>query len=128
MKRTILADRDAHLKSADFLGIEHHPTITFRSTRVEGAAASEGDEFRVVGELSIRGKAIEVTLDAEYQGQGQDPWGGRRAGVHAKTEIDRRQWGLQWNQALETGGVLVGNTIKIELDVQAVKKQAAAAA
>ena len=101
-------DRDKHLRSADFLDVEQYPTITFRSTRVEGAAAREGDEFRVVGELSIRGKATEVTLDAEYEGQGQDPWGGRRAGVHAKTEIDRRRWGLQWNQALETGGVLVG--------------------
>ncbi|HUJ13720.1 MAG TPA: YceI family protein [Thermoanaerobaculia bacterium] len=119
---TGVGDRDAHLKSADFLDVEHHPKITFRSKRVEGAAAKEHDRFKVTGDLTIHGKTIEVTLDAEYEGRGKDPWGGERAGAHARTEIDRRQWGLQWNQALETGGVLVGNSVKIELEVQAVKK------
>ncbi|HJW95097.1 MAG TPA: YceI family protein [Thermoanaerobaculia bacterium] len=122
------ADRDAHLRSADFLDVEQHPTLTFRSKRVEGAMNKAGDRFKVVGDLTIRGTTIEVTLDAEYTGQGVDPWGGTRAGVTAKTEIDRRQWGLQWNQALEAGGILVGNTVKIELDVQAVKQAAVNAA
>ena len=114
-------DRDKHLRSADFLDAESHPKITFQSHRIEGAANNEGDRFKVIGELSIRGKAIEVTLDAVFEGRGKDPWGGERMGVRATTEIDRRQWGLQWNQALETGGILVGNSVKIELEVQAVK-------
>jgi polyisoprenoid-binding protein YceI len=121
---TGVADRDAHLKSADFLDVERHPTLTFRSTRVEGAASTEGDGFKVVGELTIRGTAIEVTLDCTYEGMGKDPWGGTRAGVGAKTKIDRRDWGLKWNQALETGGILVGNEVRIELEVQAVREAA----
>jgi len=124
---TGVVDRDGHLKSADFLDVENHPTITFRSKRVEGASAKEGDKFKVVGDLTIRGTTLEVTLDCEYEGMGTDPWGGTRAGASASAEIDRREWGLQWNQALETGGVLVGNTVKIEIDVQAVKKAAVAA-
>ena len=115
------ADRDTHLRSADFLDVEHHPTITFRSKRVEGTMKKEGDSFRVIGDLTIRGKAISVTLDAVYEGTGKDPWGGTRAGSQAKTKIDRREWGLQWNQALETGGVLVANDVRIEIEVQAVK-------
>jgi polyisoprenoid-binding protein YceI len=118
---TGVPDRDAHLRSADFLDVEHYPTITFRSKRVEGAANKEGDKFRVAGHLTIRGKAIEVTLDCEYEGMGKDPWGGIRAGARATTKIDRREWGLQWNQALETGGILVGNEVRIEVEVQAVK-------
>jgi polyisoprenoid-binding protein YceI len=115
-------DRDGHLRSADFLDVEHHPTITFRSKRIEGAMAKEGDAFRLIGDLSIRGTTIEVTLNCVYGGQGTDPWGGRRAGATANGEIDRREWGLQWNQALEAGGVLVANKVKIDVDVQAVKK------
>ncbi|HKO57504.1 MAG TPA: YceI family protein [Thermoanaerobaculia bacterium] len=120
---TGVADRDAHLRSADFLDVENHPTITFRSTRVQGAANREGDKFRLTGELTIRGKAMEITLDCEYGGTGTDPWGGTRAGASATGEIDRREWGLQWNQALETGGVLVANKVKIEVEVQAVKQK-----
>ena len=120
---TGVADRDTHLRSADFLDVENHETITFRSKRIEGAAFQEGETFQVVGDLTIRGTTLEVTLDAQYQGQGQDPWGGTRAGFEASAEIDRREWGLQWNQALETGGVLVANKVKIELAVQAVKQE-----
>lgn len=118
---TGVADRDTHLKSADFLDVQNHPKITFRSKRVEGAANREGDRFKVTGDLTIRGKALEVTLDCTFEGQGKDPWGGQRAGARATGEIDRRQWGLTWNQALETGGILVGNSVKIEIEVQAVK-------
>jgi len=114
-------DRDAHLRSADFLDVENHPFVTFHSRRFEGAMKNEGDPFRVIGDLTIRGKKIEVALDAVYQGTGKDPWGGTRAGSQATTKIDRRDWGLQWNQALETGGVLVANDVKIEIEVQAVK-------
>lgn len=115
------ADRDAHLRSADFLDVENHPTLTFRSKRVAGAMKAEGDKFRVTGELTIRGTTIEVTLDCVYEGTGKDPWGGTRAGVRATTSIDRRDWGLKWNQALETGGILVANEVRIEIEVQAVK-------
>jgi polyisoprenoid-binding protein YceI len=116
------ADRDAHLRSADFLDVENHPTLTFRSKRVEGAMKKEGDTFRVVGDLSIRGTTMEVTLECQYEGTGKDPWGGTRAGARANARIDRRDWGLKWNQALETGGILVANEVRIEVEVQAVKQ------
>jgi polyisoprenoid-binding protein YceI len=115
------ADRDAHLKSADFLDVANHPTITFRGKRVEGAMKKEGDRFRMTGDLTIRGTTMEVTLDAQFEGTGKDPWGGTRAGSRAETRIDRRDWGLKWNQALETGGILVANEVRIEVEVQAVK-------
>jgi polyisoprenoid-binding protein YceI len=114
-------DRDRHLRSADFLDVENQPRMTFRSKRVEGAHAKAGDRFRVIGDLTIRGKTMEVTLDAVFEGTGKDPWGKERAGFRATCEIDRRDFGLQWNQALETGGVLVGHNVRIELDVQAVQ-------
>jgi polyisoprenoid-binding protein YceI len=118
---TASPDRDKHLRSADFLDVENHPYITFKSRRVEGTPHREGERFRVIGDLTIRGETLEVTLDCTYLGMGKDPWGGTRAGFQATTEIDRRKWGLRWNQALETGGILVANEVKIELDVQAVR-------
>jgi polyisoprenoid-binding protein YceI len=122
---TAVADRDTHLRSADFLDVENHPKLSFRSRRVEGAHARQGDRFRVVGDLEIRGKAIEVTLDCTFEGVGKDPWGGDRAGFAATTRIDRRDWGLMWNQALETGGILVANEVKIEIEAQTVLEGAA---
>lgn len=119
---TGVQQRDDHLRSADFLDVERYPTITFRSTRVDGAYASEGDTFKVVGDLTIHGTTREVTLDVTFEGEGKDPWGGERAAFTADTAIDRRQFGLTWNQALETGGILVGNQLKIHLEVQAVKQ------
>jgi polyisoprenoid-binding protein YceI len=116
------ADRDAHLRSADFLDVENHPTLTFRSTKVEGAMAKEGDKFTVTGDLTIRGTTKPVTLDCVFEGTGKDPWGGTRAGIRATTKIDRRDWGLTWNQALETGGILVANELRIEIEAQAVKQ------
>lgn len=113
--------RDEHLRSADFLDVENFPAITFRSTRVEGDLES-GADLKVIGDLEIRGTSREVTLDVEYEGHGMDPWGGERISFSAETKIDRRDYGLTWNQALEAGGVLVGNEIKIELDVQLVKQ------
>lgn len=114
-------DRDAHLQSADFLDVETHPKLTFRTRRVEGAMKKEGDRFQVAGDLTIRGTTREVTLEAVYEGTGKDPWGGTRVGIRASATIDRRDWGLQWNQALETGGILVGNDLRIEIEVQAVQ-------
>ncbi len=119
---TGVEDRDKHLRSADFLDVENHTEITFRSRRVDGAAREEGDEFQLVGDLTIRGTTREVTLDCTFQGVGKDPWGGERAGFNARTKVDRRDFGLTWNQALEAGGVLVGNDVKIEIDAQAVKQ------
>jgi polyisoprenoid-binding protein YceI len=114
--------RDEHLRSADFLDVSAHPWLTFRSTRIEGEFSEPGDEFRIVGELEIRGTRREVVLDAKFEGEGVDPWGGERMSFSATTRIDRRDFGLSWNQALEAGGVLVANEVKIDLDVQVMKK------
>ena len=114
--------RDQHLRSADFLDVERFPSLTFRSRRVEGTSKNPGDEFRVIGDLTIRGTTREVTLDAVYEGTGKDPWGGERVSFSATTKLDRRDFGLTWNQALETGGLLVGNDIKISIEVQAVRQ------
>ena len=113
--------RDGHLRSADFLDVERFPLVTFRSRRIDGARAREGTRFRVVGELTIRGITREVVLDATYEGQGKDPWGGDRVSFSADTQIDRRDFGLTWNAALEAGGVLVSNDIKIHIEAQAIR-------
>ena len=123
---TGVEDRDAHLRSEDFFDAESYPEITFTSTRVEGPL-SENETFEIVGDLTIHGITRPVTLEAEFGGSGTDPWGGTRAGFQAKTVIDRRDFDLTWNQALETGGVLVGNDIKISLQVQAVLQEEAVA-
>lgn len=116
-------DRDTHLRSGDFFDAEHFPRITFRTTRVENPPKQDGDRFRVTGELTIRDSAMEITLDCEYQGRGTDPWGKTRAGFSFRTELDRREWGLKWNQALETGGVLVANKVRVEGEVQFVRQE-----
>jgi polyisoprenoid-binding protein YceI len=113
--------RDEHLRSADFLDVASFPTIRFASRRVVGATVTPGAEFKVVGDLTIHGVTREVTLDATYEGRGRDPWGGERVSFSADTKIDRREFGLTWNAALETGGVLVSNDIKIHIEVQAVR-------
>jgi polyisoprenoid-binding protein YceI len=116
------SDRDAHLRSVDFLDAEHYPTMTFRSTRAEGDFGKEGDRFRVTGDLTIRDTTMAVTLDCMFEGRGNDPWGKERAGFSASTEIDRREWGLKWNQAIETGGVLVANKVRVDIEAQFVKQ------
>lgn len=113
------ADRDAHVKSADFLDVEQFPTVTFKSTAVNQKG---DDEFIVTGDLTIHGVTKPVDVKFELLGVSQDPWGGTRIGFEGKAEISRKEFGLVWNVALETGGVLVGDTIKLELDVEAVKK------
>lgn len=111
--------RDAHLRSADFFDVETFPSIKFASTRIE---ALGGGSYKVVGDLTIRDVTREVVLETTDEGRGGDPWGGQRAGFSATTKIDRRDFGLTWNQALETGGVVVGTDIKITLEVEAVKQ------
>ena len=114
-------DRDAHLKGPDFFDAERYPTISFTSTRIEGKVRSEGDRFRVIGDLRIRDTTLEVELDCVFEGRGNDPWGKERAGFSATGEIDRREWGLRWNQTIETGGILVANRVRREMEVQFVK-------
>ena len=117
---TGVADRDAHLRSPDFFDADNFSQITFRSKRVEDPPKKEGDRFRVVGDLMIRDTTMEVVLDCEYEGRGTDPWGKTRAGFTFRTELDRREWGLKWNQTIETGGVLVAHKVRIEGEVQFV--------
>jgi polyisoprenoid-binding protein YceI len=111
--------RDAHLRSADFLDAEQFPSIAFRSTRIESLGK---DRLRVTGELTIHGVSKSVVLDVTDEGHGKDPWGGERRGFSATTQVDRRDFGLNWNQALEFGGWLVGNEVKITLDIQLVRQ------
>jgi polyisoprenoid-binding protein YceI len=113
--------RDTHLRSADFLDVDHYPVITFRSKQVDGAARKAGDDFKVTGDLTIHGTTREVTLDATYEGKMRDLEGKERAGFSATTKIDRRDFGLVWNQALEKGGLLVGNEIAISVEAEAVQ-------
>jgi len=112
-------NRDAHLRSADFFDVEKFPTMEFRSTGVR----LEKGEFLVDGDLTIRGVTKPVTFDFEFGGFGTDPYGNYKAGATAKAVIDREQFGLTWNAALETGGVLVGKDVTIELDLQGVLQQ-----
>ena len=121
---TQVADRDAHLRSPDFLDVAKYPQLTFRSRKIEKA----GEGYRVTGELDLQGVKREVVLDAEFAGTGKDPWGNERAGFAAKASLDRREFGLVWNAALETGGVLVGEKVEITIELEAVKKVAAVAA
>ena len=118
---TGLAQRDQHLRSADFLDVEQFPTLRFQSKRIENV---RGDRFDVIGELTLHGVTRELTLAVERGGQAKDPWGNQRAGFSATAAILRSDFGLTWNQALETGGVLVADRIEIELDVQAVQTAA----
>ncbi|RKH14926.1 polyisoprenoid-binding protein [Corallococcus sp. CA053C] len=119
---TGVAQRDNHLRSADFFDVEKFPAITFQSTKVEQAS---GKGLRVTGNLTIRDITREVVLEAEALGVGKDPWGNLKAAFEAKGTVDRRDFGLTWNQALETGGVLVGEKIEITLEVQAARAQTA---
>lgn len=113
------ADRDTHLKSADFLDVEKNPDITFVST---GVKHSGGNDFVLTGDLTISGVTHSVDVELSYAGTSQDPWGGTRIGFEGGTELSRKDFGLVWNVALETGGVLVGDKIKLDLDVEAVKQ------
>ena len=111
--------RDAHLKSADFFDVEKFPTLSFRSKAVRDR---KGDGFTLIGDLTIHGVTREVALDVTSEGQARDPWGGERAGYTATTRIKRSDFGLTWNQLLETGGLAVSDDVKISLDVQLVQK------
>lgn len=112
--------RDGHLRSADFFDAEKFPKMTFKSKRIERAGDAE---YKVVGDLTIRDVTREITLDVEQTGSGKDPWGNQRLGFSAKAAIQRSDWGLKWNQALEAGGVLVSEKVDIHVEVQLVEKK-----
>jgi polyisoprenoid-binding protein YceI len=109
--------RDGHLRGEDFLDVENFPTIEFHSTQVEPTE----DGAKVTGDLTVKGVTRPIVLDVEYTGTSGDPWGNTRLGFNAESEIDREDWGLTWNVAIESGGVLVGKRVKIELSISAIK-------
>ncbi len=116
---TNTTDRDNHLKSADFFDVENYKEMTFEST---GVKKTEEDEFKLTGILTIKDVSKEITLDVEFGGTNKDPWGNEKAGFSFKAKINRKEWGLNWNAALETGGVLVSDEVRIEGEVQFVKE------
>lgn len=113
------ANRDGHLRSADFFDVETYPTLHFKSTKVEHVS---GSDYKVTGDLTMHGVTKEVVFDAEYAELGNDPYGFYRAGVSAKAKINRKDWGLTWNQALEKGGVLVAEDVRIEIELATIRK------
>jgi polyisoprenoid-binding protein YceI len=117
------ADRDAHLRSNDFLAMEEYPEITFRSTRVEQASENE---YYVTGDLTIRGITKPVTVNFQLNGSAVDPWGNFRVGFEGQTTINRKDWGVSFNAAMEAGGVLVSDKVNLEFEVEAVKVKPAA--
>lgn len=118
-------DRDTHLKSADFFDVGQFPTLTFRSTVVEPLG---GGRFRMTGDLTMHGVTKPVTLEGEYAGAATDGYGNRKLGFSAEGTIKRSEWGLTWNQAIEAGGVVVSDDVRLVLDVQAARQAAAASA
>jgi polyisoprenoid-binding protein YceI len=114
------AQRDGHLKSADFFLAEQYPAIRFTSTNI---VSKGGDKLAVSGELEIRGITHPVTIDAAFEGRAKDPWGNDRVALSGSLRIDRKDYGLVWNQGLEAGGLLVGEHIDITLDVEAIAKK-----
>ena len=116
---TSVEDRDAHLRSDDFFGAQQFPKITFESTHVE---RGDGESYRLTGDLTIRNVTREVVLEGQFEGRIQDPWGKERAAFSASVEISRKDFNVRWNQALEAGGVLVGDSVKIRLYIEAVRE------
>jgi polyisoprenoid-binding protein YceI len=112
------AQRDAHLRSADFFDVEQYPEIRFRSMRIARGGAGT---FTISGNLTIRGVTRPITLTVQAGGRVRDPWGGERVGYSATTRINRRDFGLTWNQILETGGVLVGDEVTVSVDLELIK-------
>lgn len=113
------ADRDNHLRSADFLDVEQYPELTFRATQIKKLA---GNQYQVTGDLTLRDVTRPMVLDVEYGGMGKDPWGQQRAGLMVKGTLNRKEFGLNWNQVLEMGGVLVGENVGISIELQLIKQ------
>jgi polyisoprenoid-binding protein YceI len=119
------AQRDGHLKSPDFLAVEQYPAMTFKSTRVE---VTGKETAKLYGDLTIRGVSKPVVVDVEYQGSAKSPWGTTNYGFSGSTKINREDWGLNWNAALETGGWLVGKEVQIDIELELVQVAEPAAA
>ncbi len=117
---TDIAKRDDHLRSADFFDVEKHPTITFESTKVE----KQGNQHVLTGKFTMHGVTKEIGLPLSVKGPIKDPWGKTRIAVKARTSLNRKDYGLTWNQALEAGGLLVGEEVEIEINAEAVKQEA----
>ena len=113
------ADRDNHLKSADFFDAEQYPTLNFKSTNIQG----NGNEYEITGDLTIKGITKPVTLNAEFSGLMTDPWGNTKVGLNLDGKINRKDFGLTYNAALETGGVLVGEDVKLNAEIQLVEQK-----
>ena len=113
------SDRDNHLKSADFFDVEKFPVLVFESSSMKKLS---DDEYKLTGNLTIKGISHEITLDVEFGGTNKDPWGNEKAGFSFEAKINRKDWGLNWNAALETGGVLVSDEVKLVGEVQFVKQ------
>jgi polyisoprenoid-binding protein YceI len=112
------ADRDAHLKSNDFFAMDTYPQLRFVSTAIEQVSASD---YRVTGDLALRGVTNPVTIDLEYTGAAVDPWGNLRVGFEGSAQVNRKDWGVNWNTALEAGGVLVSEKVTLEFEISATK-------
>jgi len=112
-------DRDAHLRSGDFFDVENHPVVRFTSSRMEPAG---GEHYRVEGTLELRGVRKPLVLDVEYHGVANDPWGGQRAGFSTKAKLDRKEFGIVWNAALDNGGLLLGDEVELTLDLETVRQ------
>lgn len=122
---TGVAQRDEHLRSADFFDAQKFPELRFQSKRIERV---DDERYRLIGDLTIRDVTRELVLDVEYGGRAKDPWGNERTGFVAKASLDRKDFGLGWNQLLETGGVLVGERVELELELEAIKASSTQAA
>jgi polyisoprenoid-binding protein YceI len=120
---TSVADRDTHLRSPDFFDVQKFPTMTYKSRRIDGVSS---DAYRVVGDLTMHGVTREIVLETEFGGRTKDPWGNERAGFSAKTSLNRKDFGLTWSQVLETGGLVVGDRVDVEIEVEFVKQAAVA--
>ena len=118
-------DRDAHLRSGDFFDVEHHPLVRFESTRIR--ATGEG-HYAVEGTLELRGVRKALTLDVHYLGVARDPWGGERAGFSTEVTLDRKEFGMVWNAALDNGGFILGDDVRLAIDLETIRAGAQAAA
>jgi len=122
---TGVADRDKHLRSADFFDVEKFPEITFKSESIKPAGK---DTYNVTGTLTMHGVSKKITLPVTYGGQAKDPWGNTRAGFETETTLNRKDYKIEWNKALDTGGALLGDDVKVAINLETVKKDAPAAA
>jgi polyisoprenoid-binding protein YceI len=115
---TNLPDRDAHLRSADFFDVDNHPEIVFKSRRIESAG---GDRYRVIGELTMRGITREIALEVTFLGTVRDPWGNEKAGFETEAVLNRKDFGMVWNAALDNGGVILGDKVKVHINLEALR-------